>query len=132
MGVNFCLRKKGPSSRRCTLGSGGGASGVSNSTERLRGGISDRSNTGEHYGSPGGIAGKGSFQSEVRPKSTRAAWGWRQRDKVSCAWLLAMPGGATALSNAEFSEAAASNLCLPSPACRGRIGELVRGRVFDK
>ena len=70
--------------------------------------------------------------SEVRPKSTRAAWGWRQRDKVSCAWLLAMPGGATALSNAEFSEAAASNLCLPSPACRGRIGELVRGRVFDK
>lgn len=31
-----------------------------------------------------------------------------------------MPRGDTSLSDAEFSEAAASNLCLPSPACRGR------------
>ena len=28
---------------------------------------------------------------QVRPKSTRPAWGWRQRDKVSSAWLLAIP-----------------------------------------
>ena len=35
-------------------------------------------------------------------------------------WLLTMPRGDTSLSDAEFSEAAASNLCLPSPACRGR------------
>ena len=45
------------------------------------------------------------------------------------AWLLAMPGQGTSLSNAEFSEAAASNLCLPSPACRGRVGEPIRGRA---
>ena len=66
---------------------------------------------------------------EVRPKSTRAAWAWKQRDKVSSAWLLAAPGHDTTLSSAEFSEAAASNLCLPSPACRGRVCEVIRGRV---
>ena len=32
-------------------------------------------------------------------------------------------------SNAEFSEAAATNLCLPSPACQGRVGETIRGRT---
>ena len=65
----------------------------------------------------------------LRPKSTRAAWAWRQRDKVSTAWTLALPGGDKTLSSAEFSEAAASFLCLPSPACIGRVGETVRGRV---
>ena len=64
----------------------------------------------------------------VRPKSTRAAWAWRQRDKVSSAWLLAIPGPDTTLSSAEFREAAAANLCLPSPACAGRIGETVKGQ----
>ena len=66
---------------------------------------------------------------QVRPKSTRASWAWRQRDKVSSAWLLALPGPDTTLSSAEFAEGAASNLCLPSPACRGRVGELVKGRT---
>ena len=66
---------------------------------------------------------------EVRPKSTRAAWAWRQRDKVSSAWLLAIPGLDTSLSSAEFSEAAAANLSLASPACVGRVGEVIRGRV---
>ena len=71
----------------------------------------------------------GRLLDQVRPKSTRAAWGWRQRDKISSAWLLAMPCGDTVLSNAEFEEAAASNLCLPSPACKNRVGEPIRGRV---
>ena len=48
---------------------------------------------------------------------------------MSSAWLLAIPGHETSLSNAEFAEAAAANLCLPSPACAGRLGEVVRGRV---
>ena len=65
----------------------------------------------------------------LRPKSTRAAWAWSQRDKVATAWTLALPGGDKTLSSAEFSEAAASFLCLPSPACVGRVGETVRGRV---
>ena len=69
----------------------------------------------------------------VRPKSTRAAWVWRQQDKVSSAWLLCLPVHGTKLSNAEFSEAAATKLCLESPACKGRVGEPIRGRaLIDK
>ena len=67
--------------------------------------------------------------SEVRPRSVRPAWAWRQRDKISVAWLLAIPGYDTTLSSAEFAEAAASNLCLPSPACRGRVGEPIKGNL---
>ena len=44
---------------------------------------------------------------QVRPKATRAAWAWRQRDSVSSAWLLALPGADTSLSSAEFAEGAA-------------------------
>ena len=54
---------------------------------------------------------------------------WKQRDKISCSWLLALPGPDTQLTSAEFSEAAASNLCLPSPVCAGRVGEVIKGRV---
>ena len=57
----------------------------------------------------------------VRPKATRAAWAWKQRDKVSSAWLLANPGHGTSLNSAEFAEAAAANICLASPACSGRV-----------
>ena len=48
---------------------------------------------------------------------------------MSAAWLLALPISDTKLSNAEFSEAAATSLCLPSPACAERVGEVVKGRV---
>ena len=65
----------------------------------------------------------------VRPKDTRAAWAWRQRDKVSSAVAQALPGPDTSLSSAEFSEIFASSLCLPSPACRGRVGEVIKGQV---
>ena len=64
---------------------------------------------------------------EVRPRSTREAWSWRQRDKVSLAWILAILAPDTMLTNAEFSEAAANHLCLPSPACRGMEGEPNKG-----
>ena len=61
------------------------------------------------------------------------AWAWKQQDKVSSAWLLCLPVHGTKLSNAEFSEAAAAKLCLESPACKGRVGEPIRGRVvIDK
>ena len=71
----------------------------------------------------------GKLLEEVRPKNTRAAMAWRQQDKVSSAWHLALPGGDTNLTNEEFSEAAATNQCLPSPACQGRVGEKIRGRT---
>ena len=64
-----------------------------------------------------------------RPRKDRHVMSWRQRDKLSCSWILAGPGVDTSLSSAQFSEAAASNLSLPSPACRDRIGEVIRGRV---
>ena len=60
------------------------------------------------------------------PKKTRPAWAWRQRDKLSSSWLLALPGSESHLNNTEFSEAAASSLCLPSPACLERLGEVIR------
>ena len=46
---------------------------------------------------------------------------------ISSSWLLALPGPHLGLSNEEFVEAAANNLCLPSPACLDRLGETVRG-----
>ena len=64
-----------------------------------------------------------------RPKKDRPAWAWRQRDKISSSWLLARPGADSTLSNREFSEASAASLCLPSPACVGRVGETVKGQV---
>ena len=67
------------------------------------------------------------------PKKARPAWAWKQRDKISSSWLLALPGADSTLSNAEFAEAAATSLCLPSPACMGRVGETVKGRkVIDQ
>ena len=51
----------------------------------------------------------------VRPQSTRAVR--RQRDKVSCAWLPALPGVNPNLTH------------LSSPACADRVGEVIRGRV---
>ena len=66
------------------------------------------------------------------PRKARPAWAWKQRDKISSSWLLALPGADSSLSNAEFAEAAATSLCLPSPACVGRVGEIVKGRkVID-
>ena len=66
------------------------------------------------------------------PRKARPAWAWRQRDKISSSWLLALPGPDSTLSNAEFAEAAATSLCLPSPACIGRVGDTVKGRkVID-
>ena len=66
--------------------------------------------------------------SEHLPRKARPVMGWKQRDKISSSWLLALPGADSSLSNAEFSEAAATNLCPPGPACAGRIGETVQGR----
>ena len=61
-----------------------------------------------------------------QPKKARPVLAWRQRDKLSSSWLLALPGPESYLNNAEFSEAAASSLCLPSPACMDRLGEVIR------
>ena len=64
----------------------------------------------------------GKVLEKVRPKSTREAWAWRQRDKVSSAWILALPGYQTRLDSAEFSLAAATYLCIPPKVCLERAG----------
>ena len=61
-------------------------------------------------------------------RTNRPIWSWLQRDKLSSAWLQALPGPDTSMSSAEFSEAAAAALCLPSPACMERLGQVIRGR----
>ena len=63
-----------------------------------------------------------------RPKRDRHAWGWRQKDKLSSAWLLALPGGGEGLSNEEFTTTAALNLCLPPPCVTERLGVELKGR----
>ena len=64
-----------------------------------------------------------------RPKKDQHAWAWKQLDKLSSAWLLAMSGGRDSLTNDEFTAAASANLCLPQPACVERVGETIKGRV---
>ena len=61
-------------------------------------------------------------------RTNRPVWSWLQRDKLSSAWLQALPGPDSSLTSAEFSEAAAAALCLPSPACVERLGQVVKGR----
>ena len=72
---------------------------------------------------------------EMHPRQDRAnrpVWAWLQRDKLSAAWQQALPSPDTSLSNAEFSGAAAAALCLPSPACSDRLGQVIRGaQVVD-
>ena len=54
----------------------------------------------------------------------RPCWSWPDRGKQTSAWLLTLTG----LTGPEFSEAAATHLCLPSPACASRVGEHIRGQ----
>ena len=65
-------------------------------------------------------------------RRARPVMSWPQRDKLSSAWLLALPAGDTCLNSPVFAEAAAALLCLPSPACADRIGCEVGKRRVDK
>ena len=64
----------------------------------------------------------------------RAVWSWPERDKLSAQWLLCLPGHNSTLTSSEFSECAASLLCLPSPACSDprKLGERIGRRRVDK
>ena len=56
-------------------------------------------------------------------QEARPCWSWPDRDKQTTAWVLTLTG----LTGPEFSEAAGTQLCLPSPACASMLGETVRG-----
>ena len=64
----------------------------------------------------------------LQGRSNRPVWSWLQRDKLSSAWLQSLPGPDKSLTSAEFTEAAAAALCLPSPACVEKLGQVIRGR----
>ena len=71
---------------------------------------------------------KGLQNHPKQDRTNRPVWSWLQRDKLSSAWLQALPGPDTSLTSAEFSEAAAAALCIPSPACGEKLGQVIRGR----
>ena len=55
---------------------------------------------------------------------------WKERDKLSTAFLLSLPGPHYGIPSAMFSEAIATLLCAPSPACSARLGQSIgRTRV---
>ena len=65
----------------------------------------------------------------------RPATVFQNFDKLSGAWLLALPGSSTGLSSPVFAEAMAAHLCLPSPAVKdsGWVGRSLgrRGEIID-
>ena len=63
--------------------------------------------------------------------TARPVMAWPQKDKLSSAWLLSLPGPFNGLSSAIFSESMCSNLCLPSPICRDRVGEKIGKSSVD-
>ena len=64
-------------------------------------------------------------------QSARPVRMYVQRDKVSQAWLSALPGPLTIIPSREFSEAMAWHLFLPSPACKPHVGVMIKGKPLD-
>ena len=60
----------------------------------------------------------------------RPVLAWANRDKLTSAWLQCLPGP-DGLPNQAFTEALSSILCMPSPACRERVGATVGKRTVD-
>ena len=69
-------------------------------------------------------------------RTFRPATVFQNFDKLSGAWLLALPGSSTGLSSPVFAEAMAAHLCLPSPAVQdsGWVGRSLgrRGEIIDQ
>ena len=65
------------------------------------------------------------------PNSTlKPVKAWSNRDKLSTSWLLCLPGP-DGLSGQAFAEAMALTLCMPSPACKDRVGARVGKKTVD-
>ena len=61
-------------------------------------------------------------------QEARPVWSWPELDKCSSQYLACLPGSETSFTSAEFCEAVAAHLSVPSPACSTRLGEKVKGR----
>ena len=77
----------------------------------------------------GALIARGLQAHPRQDRANRPVWAWLQRDKISSAWLQALPGPDSSLTSAEFSEAAAAVLCLPSPSCVEKLGQTLKGRT---
>ena len=55
-------------------------------------------------------------------RTVRPVWVFPQFDKLSQAWILALPSASTFLASPVFQETMAWHLCLPRPACRDLVG----------
>ena len=64
-------------------------------------------------------------------KNSRPARFFNQHDKVSQAWLSALPGPFTHIPDPEFTQAMAWFFMCPSPACSPYVGSLVCGKPLD-
>ena len=68
---------------------------------------------------------RGAVLKEALPQvdnfTLRPVRAWANRDKLSSAWLLSMPGP-EGMSSQAFAEAMSIILCMPSPACKERVG----------
>ena len=68
-------------------------------------------------------------------RSARPVTAYQNFDKLSGAWLLALPGSMNGLSSAVFAESLCAHLCLPSPAVMGSgwVGKSIgrRGAEVD-
>ena len=64
------------------------------------------------------------------PQARRLVMAYKNRDKLTSAWVTCLPGP-EGLSGPAFTEAICSLLCLPSPACRSRVGAKVGKKTVD-
>ena len=69
---------------------------------------------------------------EYPDRKARPVWSWPNRDKMTTAWLLSLPGPHSGLSTPIFREGLAMVLSLPSPSCRDRVGEKIGSSRVDE
>ena len=63
--------------------------------------------------------------------SARPVLHFPQLDKVSSAWVAALPGPSSYIPSPAFAETMCSYMCVPSPACRELLGQQIGGQVVD-
>ena len=64
-------------------------------------------------------------------QSTGPVSSWKERDKLSTAFLLSLPGPHYGIPSPVFSKAIATLLCAPSPMCSARLGQPIRRSRVD-
>lgn len=68
---------------------------------------------------------------EYRDRKARPVCLTQQKDKMTTAWLLALPTPQGTISTPIFREGLAMVLALPSPACKDRVGQKIGGGRVD-